>query len=279
VPNKFHPSVVVPALNQGKHVWCEKPLARNPAEAIEIVQAAIGSGRFLKVGSNLRYFPSVLKAKDLLDSGAVGDVLFVRGWIGNSGWQLGSWYSDADVIGGGTFLDNGSHLLDIYRWFLGEPTECVGCISTSHWPVAPLEDNAMGIFKFASGRLAFLHSSWTEWAGYMYLEIYGREGYIRVDNRQSDCLVVLGGKNGSREVFDFSKQPPQSYDLELSDFVASVQRGRQPLPSGFDGLRAVQMAHGIYESSLSGKAIALWGDGQESLLKLYERQSRCERKP
>lgn len=269
VPNRFHPSTAVPALDNGKHVWCEKPLARNPQEAMEIVTAAIRNRRFLKIGSNLRYFPNVLKAKDLLDGSAIGDVLFARGWIGNAGWQLDSWYSDPEMIGGGTFLDNGSHLLDIYRWFLGEPAECTGYVSTACWPIGSLEDNAMGIYKFAGGTLASLHSSWTEWNEYMYLEIYGKEGYLRIDSRQPHCLTVLGRRNGNQEVFDFSSQPPQSYQLEFDDFVRAVRANRQPLPSGFDGLRAVQMAHGVYDSSRSGRSVPLWGDSEEDLLKAH----------
>ena len=66
VPNKFHPETVVPALENGKHVWCEKPLARNPEEGLQMVKAAISSGSFLKTGSNLRYFPSVQKARSCL---------------------------------------------------------------------------------------------------------------------------------------------------------------------------------------------------------------------
>jgi len=271
VPNKFHPETVVPALEHGKHVWCEKPLARNPDEGLHMVNASIASGSFLKTGSNLRYFPSVQKAKELLDAAAIGDVLFVRGWIGNAGWQLKSWYSDADAIGAGTFLDNGCHLTDIYRWFLGEPVECIGYSATVHWSIEPLDDNAMGIFKFANGRLASLHSSWTEWAEYMYVEIYGKEGYIRIDNRQPQCVATLGRKDGALEVFDFSKEPPQSYALEFDDFVKSVRSKRQPQPSGLDGLRAVQMAHGVYASSRSGKSIPLWGEADRMLSEAHRK--------
>jgi scyllo-inositol 2-dehydrogenase (NADP+) len=81
VPNKLHNPIVTEALKQGKHVWCEKPLARNPEEAFSIVKAAAKTERFLKVGSNLRYFPSVQKAKQLLDSSAIGESYFLEvGW-------------------------------------------------------------------------------------------------------------------------------------------------------------------------------------------------------
>ena len=249
VPNKFHHDIVISALNAGKHVFCEKPLARTPGEALRMVEAAERSGRFLKIGSNLRYFPSVLKAKDILDNNKIGDPLFARGWIGHSGWQVGTWYSDTETVGGGTLLDNGCHLLDIYRWFLGEVDSCIGITSTSLWPIAPLEDNAMSLFRFTNGSMAFLQSSWTEWLGYMYLEIYGTQGSIRIDNRGQNCITTLFHKDGENTTFDYSREPPKSYVIEFDDYIEAVSNDQQPLPSGLDGLRAIQMAYAAYQSA------------------------------
>lgn len=271
VPNKFHNPVAIQALNEGKHVWCEKPLARNPEEALGIVRALAKTDRFLKVGSNLRYFPSVQKAKELLDSSAIGEVLFFRGWVGNAGWPVKMWFSDAEMSGGGTFLDNGCHLLDIARWFMGEPRECIGHVSTLHWRISPLEDNGMGIFTFEGGKLAFIHSSWTEWAEYMYLEVYGSRGYIRVDNRGTKCITTLGNHDGKQEIFDYSDVPAQSHVLEFRDFVQAIANSRQPQPDGFDGLRAVQMAYGVYESSRLGRKVTIWGNEEEKLFELLKR--------
>jgi myo-inositol 2-dehydrogenase/D-chiro-inositol 1-dehydrogenase/scyllo-inositol 2-dehydrogenase (NAD+) len=106
VPNKFHAPIAIGAVENGKHVSCEKPMARNPDEGIKIVEAAIENDTFLKIGSNLRYFPSVQKAKELLNNSKIGDILYIRGWIGNTGWQLNkSWFSDIELVGSGTFLD------------------------------------------------------------------------------------------------------------------------------------------------------------------------------
>ena len=263
VPNKFHCDIVIAALEGGKHVFCEKPLARNSIEAQGMVEAAERSQRFLKVGSNLRYFPSVLKAKELLDGNEIGEVLFARGWIGHSGWQIGTWYSNAEIIGGGTLLDNGCHLVDLYRWFLGEVESCIGFVSTSLWPISPLEDNAMATFKFTNSKMAFLQSSWTEWAGYVYLEIYGTEGFIRIDNRGQSCITTLGYRDGRITVFDYSQEPRMSYVLEFNDYVTAIRHDRQPLPSGLDGLRAVQMAHAVYRSAQLGKEVKILdGEGE-----------------
>jgi len=257
VPNKWHKETVVAALDSKKHVFCEKPLARNPQEAQAMVDAAVRNGVTLKTGSNLRFFPSVLKAKQLLDERAIGELLFLRSWIGHGGWTQGRWYTNEEIAGGGTFLDNGCHVLDITRWFLGEVKSCVGMVQTNLWPVEPLEDNGFGIFETVDGKTALIHASWTEWAGYMYMEIYGSEGYIRIDNRGKKCKTILGKREGGEKVFDFSSLPPTSYWAELDDYIRALREGRQPLPSGFDGLRAVQMAWGVYESARTGRKIQI----------------------
>lgn len=263
VPNKYHHEIVIAALEAGKHVFCEKPLARNPIEAHEMVESAIKSKRFLKVGSNLRYFPNVLKAKELVETGEIGHTIFARGWIGHAGWQIGTWYSESDIIGGGTFLDNGCHLLDLYRMFLGEVESCTGLVSTNLWPIAPLEDNGMALFKFTNGSTAYIQSSWTEWEGYMYLEIYGSEGLIRIDNRGQSCTTTIRKKDGSTRLFDYSKESPRSYLLEFDEYIKSIISNRQPVPSGFDGLRVVQMVNAVYESSRLGKTISISSLGSE----------------
>lgn len=256
-PNKFHAPITIASLKNKKHVLCEKPLARNTIEAKKMVDTASENGVFLKVGSNHRYFPNVQKAKELIDKNAIGKLLFLRGWIGHEGERLkGSWFWDKEISGGGTLLDNGCHLLDISRWFLGEFDECMGYTGTTRLSIKPLEDNAFGFFKTIDGKIAFIQSSWTEWSGYMYFEVYGTEGYIFVDNRFCN-KTIYGQKNGKSQVFDFSLQPPQSYDLEIKDFINAIKENRQPLPSGFDGLRVIQMVHAVYESAKKGSKIKI----------------------
>jgi len=253
-PNKFHAPITIAALENKKHVLCEKPLARNPTEAKEMVNTASKNGVFLKTGSNHRYFPNVLKARELIDKNAIGKLLFLRAWIGHEGERLkDTWFWNKVIAGGGTFLDNGCHLLDITRWFLGEINECVGYAQTNYWPIE-IEDNAFGLFKTREGKIAFIQASWTQWFGYMYMEIYGTEGYIFVDCRFCN-KTIYGLKDQLVQVFDFSFQPQQSYDLEIRHFIKSIKEGKQPLPSGYDGMRVVQMTHAIYESSKSGSRI------------------------
>jgi predicted dehydrogenase len=259
-PNALHRPIAEAALAAGKHVFCEKPLAGTTEDARAIVEAARRAERVLKVGSNLRFFPNVKEAKRLLDAGEIGDPLFLRCWIGHDGWNVAgdaSWFKDPKQAGGGTFLDNGCHVLDIARWFMGEVVRCTGMVQTAHWPIAPLEDNAFGIFSTATGRTICIQASWTEWNGYMFLEIYGDRGYLRVDSRGKSCSVALGRRGEPEKLFDYSHLPPRSYDDEMADLLAAIASGRTPEPDGFAGQRAVEMAHAVYAAAREGRHVDL----------------------
>lgn len=257
VQNIWHQKIVEYALTQNKHVWCEKPLARNPIEARHMVEIAKKSNVTLKTGANLRYFPSVKKAKELLDKKIIGETYYIRGWVGHSGWVQDGWFADKDVAGGGTFLDNGSHMFDLTRWFLGEVKSCYGQIKKYHMTTNSVEDNGFGFFETIDGKIAVIQSSWTEWNGYMYMEIYGAMGYIYIDNRGKNCKTIHGNKQGKERVFDYSTYGQNSYKKEFDDYIRSLKNGENPQPSGHDGLRAVEMAWGVYESSLKGTKIII----------------------
>ena len=266
-PNKFHAPITVAALEAGKHVICEKPLARTPNEAREMVEAAKRNKVFLKTGSNLRYFSNVKKAKELIEGNVIGKPIFIRGWIGHDGKKvLHAWNVKRDIAGGGTLLDNGAHILDLFRWFMGDFSDCFGHVQTLQMPIE-VEDNGMGVFRAKDGRMAFIQSSWTEWSGYMYMEVYGSEGSVTIDNR-GERMADTGKwfvtstaahttKDGTRQVFDYSTEPPRSYELELKDFIDCVGKDRQPTASGHDGMKVVEMVNAIYESSKTGRVVRL----------------------
>jgi len=191
-PNVFHTPISIAALEAGKHVLCEKPLARNPQEARRMVEAAEACGRELRTGFNHRFHAQVVQAKALFDAGAIGEPLFLRGHTGHGGGEAfaWSWFCDEEIAGGGTFLDNGVHALDLARYFLGEFVEATGFRTTSLWDIAPLEDNGFGLFRTADGWVASLHSSWTQWKGYLYLELFGAEGFLTINYDPVETTLV-----------------------------------------------------------------------------------------
>ena len=177
------------ALLAGKHVLCEKPLGRNPQEAQQAVAAAEQSGRVLKVGYNHRYHPAVQKLHEVCTAGEIGPLLSIRaryGHGGRSGYER-EWRTNPEKAGGGELLDQGAHLIDLAKWFLGDFAEVTGYVETHFWDT-PVEDNAYGLFRTATGQIASLHASWTQWKNLFSFEVFGRDGYV--------CAEGLGGPTG-----------------------------------------------------------------------------------
>lgn len=257
-PNKFHCKNAINAMNHSKNVFCEKPLATTVLDARQMLNVSHINDVSLKVSSNIRYFGNVLKAKELMDKGTIGDVLFLRGWVGHGGWNLkpDSWFVDQEIIGGGTFIDNGCHLLDIVRWYFGDVKECIGYRTTLHHELKGIEDNAMAILITESGKPMFIQSSWTDWNGYLYLELYGTEGVIIIDSRGSNASCTIKYE-GHDEVYDYSREPRVSFKKEMDDYIDLLERGYVLPPTGEDGLKVLEIIHGVYRSSEEGRKIAI----------------------
>ena len=250
VPNNMHAPMTVQALEAGKHVLCEKPLAINPSEAERIVDAAESSGKFVKTASNHRFFPTVTKAYELYKSGIIGEILSFRGAIGNDGALThDSWFWKKEVAGGGTFIDNACHLLDIARMFMGDFSMCLGQVANLYWKQAEVEDYATGIFVTEQGRQALITSSWTQWTGYFYFELWGDAGYIFVDSRGEDKVTVRDNHKSVVRTYDYGRYPITSHQDELSHFAKTIAKSEQPVPSAIDGLEVIKMIDGVYRST------------------------------
>ena len=156
-PNKYHMPLTIKALESGKHVLCEKPLSLNSKEAQKMIEAAKKAGKFVKMGSNHRYFATVARAYEIFQNGEIGDIVSFNGRIGNNGERIkGSWFWDKEISGGGTLLDNGCHLMDIARWFMGDFSEATGVTSNVYWKECPVEDTASGIFITHDKKMALI---------------------------------------------------------------------------------------------------------------------------
>src|ERR1700738_1921995 len=134
--------IALAALEAGRHVLVEKPGARRPQELAPVAEAARRLGLIVKVGFNHRFHPAIAKAKALVTEGAIGPIMFIRGRYGHGG-RLGyekEWRFDKKVSGGGEMLDQGSHLIDLARWFLGDLAVSFAFAPTYLWP-CQAEDN------------------------------------------------------------------------------------------------------------------------------------------
>jgi hypothetical protein len=152
-PPDCHLPMCAAALENGKHVLCEKPLARNPEEAEIIVKLARQKGLKLKCGFNHRHHPAIQQARKWVEGGVIGQLLFIRsayGIGGRPGYEK-DWRANTQIGGGGQLMDQGMHVIDLARWFLGDFTEVSGFLQTGYWDIAPLEDNAFSLLRTDSG--------------------------------------------------------------------------------------------------------------------------------
>ncbi len=264
-PPDLHAPMSIAAMQAGKHVLCEKPLARTVEEAEEMLRVARESGMKLKCGFNHRHHPGIQKAGEWIDSGAIGEIDFMRcryGICGRPGYDK-EWRANPAIVGGGQLMEQGIHAIDLFRWFLGDFSEAVGFTSTRFWDMAPLEDNGFALLRTAGGQIASLHSSLTQWKNIFSLEIFGRNGYIIVEG--------LGGAYGTERV-TFGKRDltapfqtdttefmggDRSWYEEWKEFVSAIAEDREPIGNGRDGLEALKLVQAIYQSSSESRVVKL----------------------
>lgn len=182
-PNHITPEAVVYALDHGCHVFSEKPPGRDLDDIKRIVAAEQRHPELkLVFGFNHRYHPGITDAKAIVDAGTLGRVLTLRGVYGKSGGSgfERSWRNRPAEGGGGILLDQGIHMLDLFRFFCGDFEHVFGHIGTNFWSI-PVEDNAMVLLRNSRGQMAQLHSTATSWKHTFRLEIGLEKGYLVIN--------------------------------------------------------------------------------------------------
>ena len=264
-PPESHEAIGLACLKAGKHVLCEKPLASTIKGCEALVGAAEQAGTVLATGFNLRYTRAAMMSRHLLDSGAVGELDHIRAFHGHPGGSefTHDWVTDRAVTGGGTLMDNGIHLIDLTRWFLGDVEDVVGYATNHTWKKAGCEDNGFLLLRNTQGKVAALQASWTEWRGYGYrVEIYGTEGFIRFG--YPPMRVVYGRRDDrgkviiKRHLFPFYQITErirgwrwgltETLVHELRGWARAMTSGSPAPTTGHDGLYAVRIAQSARHS-------------------------------
>lgn len=179
-PNFLNKDLTIRSLNAGKHVFCEKPPAFTAKEVEEIMEAEIKSGKKLMYGFNHRHHDSVIRMKEMIDSGSYGKVLWLRGRYGKSVTEdyFNQWRAKKELAGGGILLDQGIHMLDLFLHLSGDFDVIKAEVSNLYWHM-DVEDNAFVILKDSkTGKVASLHSTMTQWRHLFSLEIFLEKGYM-----------------------------------------------------------------------------------------------------
>jgi predicted dehydrogenase len=252
---EFLAKITLAAITAGKHVLVEKPAGRNSKELIPIIKTAKKNHVFVKVGFNLRYHPALLKAKHLVDSGVIGPLMFVRGRYGHGGrpGYEKEWRAIPEKSGGGELIDQGVHLIDLSRWFLGDLTVAKGFAHTYYWDM-PVDDNAFLMLKNPKKQIAWLHVSCTEWKNMFSYEIYGETGKLQIEG--------LGGSYGVERLYLYKMLPTMgppdttmwefpfadnSWNLELDEFIRSIEMQREPEGNIRDAKKALDIVKTVYK--------------------------------
>ncbi len=264
-PPHVHKAISVAAMLHGKHVLCEKPLARTVDEVTEMIAVANATGLVLKCGFNHRHHPAIRQAHLWFHEGKIGEPLFLRaryGIGGRPGYET-EWRCDPEIVGGGHLMEQGIHLVDLSRWFLGDFTQVAAFVDTQFWAMEPLEDNAFVMYRTAAGVVATIHSSLTQWRNMFSFELYGRDGYINVEGIGGSYgteRVSLGPRDFTapfkEEVVEFRRED-QSWLEEWLEFSEAIDQGRQPSGDGYDGLAAMRLVYAAYEASSRQRTISL----------------------
>lgn len=249
--------ITLEAIRSGKDVLVEKPAARNVREAAELVAEAERLGRLVHVGFNHRYHPAFQKAFELVKEGACGELMFLRARYGHGG-RVGydkEWRADPRLSGGGELIDQGVHVIDLARWFLGEFPHVSGHASTSFWDM-PVDDNAFLNLRTEKGQTAFMHVSCTEWKNLFSFEIYGKTGKLHIEG--------LGGSYGPERLYYYKMLPEMgppettiweyvrgdsSWDVEFKEFLNDIRARRIPSANLVDALRSLEIVESVYRES------------------------------
>ncbi len=262
-PPHLHAEISIAAMRAGKNVLCEKPLSRTLAESQEMLKVARETKRVLKCGFNHRHHPAIWEAKKTLDRGDLGKPIFARcryGICGRPGFEK-EWRADPNQAAGGQFIEQGTHAIDLFRWFMGDIVE-VACMTTrSYFTEQPMEDNGMAMFRLKSGATAGLHTSLTQWKNQFSFELFGSEGYIVADGLGASYgteTLAIGKRDFDAPFQDRIieyRGSDTSWRDEWKEFSAAIREGREPLGGARDGLEAMRVALAAYDAEKTGRVV------------------------
>ncbi len=274
VANVYHADLTIKALNAGKHVLCEKPMAVSLAECEAMVEAAHTSGKHLMIGHNQRYAPAHQKARALIEAGEIGSVLSFLTTFGHSGPEIwtgaaNSWFFDRNKAAFGALADLGIHKADLIHYLTGqEITEVSAFVDTLDKKTpdgAPIsvDDNAVCVMRLSGGGMGVLRVSWTFYGQEdNSTRIYGTKGVLRVydDPRQS---LILEKRDGTVERFELDKITTNEEQTAgqrrstgvIDAFVASILTNTPSLAEGDEAVKAMRAIFAADRAAREGRAV------------------------
>lgn len=247
-PPAFHKDLVIAALEAGKTVLCEKPLAATVEDAEAIAAVAETAPGQLHVGFCHRFEPAILAIKQLIDTGALGTPITLRNrFAGVMDHPERTWFSNREISGGGALADTSIHSIDIFRFLLGDASEVRSLHSTQSSDLGPaldVEDSGVILLRNEAGALGILESSWRTPPGEWSVTVYGTTGQASFDYATGKGTVM--DAEGKTTPLQF-----ESGDRFTAEFarVLDCWRGQaQPATTATDGLIANQILATAYQN-------------------------------
>ena len=250
--------VALAAVKNGKHILLEKPCARNAEEFKKLLDAAEGKNIKIKTGYNHRYHPAILKAKELIEKKEFGELMYIRARYGHGG-RPGydkEWRAKKEISGGGEMLDQGCHLIDLGRMFLGDFEDAKGYCKTYFWNM-DVEDNCFALLKTKKGQIMQLHASWTEWKNLFSFEIFCRNAKLEITG--------LGRSYGTETLIVYKMKPemgiPDKEVFTFEDEDVSWQQDFEALVQAIENNRKLPDIDIAYRNLLDISSIYSWSSG------------------
>jgi predicted dehydrogenase len=259
-PTDTHRPITIAALQAGKDVLVEKPIARTAKEARDMVECANKYDRKLMVGMNNRFRTDTILLKTFIEKNELGKIFYIKsGWLKQQS-GLSAWHQQKEKSGGGVFLDLGIAMLDMAMWLLNYPQVLTVSASTYHQHTKTVEDSAT-VFARLAGDITFTTEvSWTfhREGDFFYCNVFGDDGSafinpLKVFKRIHGNLVNLTPAKPQTPVALYKK----SYENELRHFINAV-KGIVPMVStGEEAARRMIVAEAIYQSAAKQKEIVV----------------------
>jgi predicted dehydrogenase len=273
LPNVLHAPVTLRALEAGKHVMCEKPLAMHAAEAQEMVDAARRLKRKFMVHFNVRFWPTSQAIKRAIDDGHIGHIYYARSvWHRQRGIpRMGGWFTQKEKAGGGALIDIGVHRLDLAMWFMGypRPVSVSGAtygylgrrLAEQEGVIFDVDDMATAFIRFENGAVLSLETSWasnSEKREIQEAQFYGVVGGALMRNVEQEPRFearIIKDNGGNIDVWD--PEPLQPLESAQQHFCRSILADTEPTATGEQGVVVMQLLDAIYESAETGREVRL----------------------
>ncbi len=270
-PNDLHCEMVLACAEAGKHVVCEKPLCRTMEEAERMVAACDEAGIKFMYAEELLFAPKYVRAKDLIDSGAIGDLYLAKQAEKHDGPHA-EWFWDVERSGGGVTLDMGCHAFLFFMWLFGDrkPTAVTAQMGTYvHKDRTEGDDDAIIIVEFEGGGRGMAEESWAKVGGMDDLaEFYGSEGVIFADLLYGNAMRVYSERGYDYSVekasttkgwsfCTFEEMWNYGFPQEMEHFIDCVKNDEEPIVTGADGRDVMEIVFAAYASAGQGKRIDL----------------------